>query len=68
MPLVAAHGGSLEQIAAISGLPTGELSHALAELVTLSLVDSRGPQLSERRYTIHALTRSFLLEQVARWM
>lgn len=68
MPLVAARGGSLEQIAAISGLPAGELSHALAELVTLSLVDSRGPQLSERRYTIHALTRSFLLEQVARWM
>jgi hypothetical protein len=68
MPLVTQYGGSLEQLAAISGLDAGELSDALAELVTLSLVDGRAPLVSERRYTIHALTRTFLLEQVARWM
>lgn len=67
LPLLTERGGSLEQVAAISGLERGELSNALAELVTLSLVDSRGPQVSERRYAIHALTRTFLLEQVARW-
>lgn len=68
MPLVTQHGGALSQLAAISGLEAGALSDALAELVTLSLVDARAPLLGERRYTIHALTRTFLLEQVARWM
>lgn len=67
MPLLPERGGSLEQVAAISGLDRNELSNALAELVTLSLVDSRSPQVAERRYSIHALTRTFLLEQVARW-
>lgn len=67
MPLLTERGGSLEQVAAISGLAPAALSHALAELVTLSLVDSRSPQVAERRYSIHALTRTFLLEQVARW-
>ncbi len=68
MPLVTHHGGSLPQLAAISGMAAGELSDALAELVTLNLVDARAPLVSERRYAIHALTRTFLLEQVARWM
>ncbi len=68
MPLVTQHGGSLPQLSAISGMAAGELSDALAELVTLNLVDAQAPLLSERRYAIHALTRSFLLEQVARWM
>jgi hypothetical protein len=68
MPLIAPQGGSLEQIAAISQLDLGALADALSELVTLNLVDSRAPLLSRRRYSIHALTRTFLLEQVARWM
>ncbi len=68
MPLVRQQGGSLSQIAAISGMAAGELSDALAELVTLNLVDTRPSLLEERRYSIHALTRTFLLEQVARWM
>jgi hypothetical protein len=36
-------------------------------LVGLNLVDSVGG-LTERRFTIHNLTRSFLQEQVLRWM
>ncbi|MCB0228855.1 MAG: hypothetical protein KDG58_13280, partial [Anaerolineae bacterium] len=66
MPLVTERGGSLDFVAQLSGLDPGALSDALAELVTLSLVDSRGSAL-DRRYTIHNLTRTFLLEQVIRW-
>lgn len=68
MPLVAERGGNLDYLAQLSGLDRGELSNALAELVTLNLVDSHGSLLAERRYTVHALTRTFLLEQVARWL
>ncbi len=68
MPLVTRLGGSLPQLAAISAMELGALSNALAELVTLNLVDARAPLLDERLYSIHALTRTFLLEQVARWM
>lgn len=68
MPLIPPQGGSLEQIALVSQLEPGALGDALGELVTLNLVDSRAPLLSRRRYSIHALTRTFLLEQVARWM
>lgn len=66
MPLVTERGGSLDFLAQLSGLEAGALSDALAELVTLSLVDSRGDAL-DRRYSIHNLTRTFLLEQVIRW-
>ena len=66
MPLVTERGGSVAYLAQLSGLADGALTDALAELVTLSLVDSRGSAL-DRRYTIHNLTRTFLLEQVIRW-
>lgn len=66
MPLVTERGASAAYLAQLSGLEAGELSDALAELVTLSLVDSRGSAL-DRRYTIHNLTRTFLLKQVIRW-
>ena len=66
MPLVSEHGGNLDFLAQISQLPSDDLRHGLSLLVTLNLVDSRG-DLHQRRYTIHNLTRSFLLEQVVRW-
>jgi hypothetical protein len=66
MPLVTDRGGNLEYLAQVSGLELGDLSNALSELVTLSLVDAR-VSLVEQRYTIHNLTRTFLLEQVIRW-
>lgn len=68
MPLTPPGGSDLPQIMAISGMAAGELSDALSELVTLNLVDARGLSLHQRRYAIHALTRTFLLEQVAQWM
>jgi hypothetical protein len=66
MPLVSERGGSPDFLAEISQLPIEHLRHALGMLVNLNLVDSRGG-LHQRRYTIHNLTRSFLLEQVIRW-
>ncbi len=68
MPLVSERSGTLDTLAQISGLGRDALSSALTELVTLNLVDGHGLLLAERRYTIHALTRTFLLEQVARWL
>lgn len=66
MPLVSERGGSLELLAEISQLRPNELRRALAELVNLNLLDSCG-DLQQRCYSIHNLTRSFLLEQVVRW-
>lgn len=69
MPLVTEAGGDLTyltQMAAPAGLSAIEVSDALERLVAFSLVDSRG-SLHERRYTIHALTRTFLQEQVLKW-
>ena len=66
MPLVAESGGSSDYLAQVSSLPVDELSYALGILVHRNLVDSRG-DLMQRRYAIHNLTRSFLLEQVIRW-
>jgi hypothetical protein len=66
MPLTTAAGADPDYLAEISELDPGDLRGALARLVDLNLVDSRG-DLNERRYAIHALTRSFLVEQVLRW-
>jgi hypothetical protein len=65
-PLVPEQGGDQALLAAISGLEQPHLRDALQELVSLNLVDGRG-DLSQRRYTVHGLTRTFLMEQVARW-
>lgn len=66
MPLTTGRGADLDYLAEISELDAGDLRAALTRLVDLNLVDSRG-DLNERRYAIHALTRSFLMEQVVRW-
>jgi hypothetical protein len=66
MPLVADSGGSLEQIASLSELAEDELGAALEQLVSLCLVDVRGT-VEVRRYSIHRLTETFLLNEVLRW-
>ena len=50
----------------MSQLNPSAVATALDLLVRLNLVESRGG-LNERRYTIHSLTATFLLEQVLRW-
>jgi hypothetical protein len=66
MPLVAETGGKLEQIAAVSRLSHERLASALKQLVMLSLVNVRGTPTS-RRYGIHRLTETFLLNEVLKW-
>jgi hypothetical protein len=69
MPLVTEAGGDIEYLTAMAaggGLSTEDVGNALERLVAQNLVDSRGG-LHERRYTIHALTRTFLQEQVLKW-
>jgi hypothetical protein len=66
MPLVNEAGAELDFLAAIAAQEAQELRPALERLVTLNLVDSQG-DLSNRLYSIHSLTRSFLHEQVLHW-
>jgi hypothetical protein len=66
MPLVAESGGGLDQIAALCELDELEMMAGLQQLVALSLVDVRGT-LEARRYSIHRLTETFLLEEVLKW-
>lgn len=66
MPLVTDLISDQAYLAGLTGLDSAQVGDALARLVTLNLVDSRG-DLNERRYAIHNLTRTFLQEQVAKW-
>jgi hypothetical protein len=66
MPLVAEGGGGLDQISALCELDEPEMMAGLKQLVALSLVDVQGT-LEERRYSIHRLTETFLLEEVLKW-
>jgi len=69
MPLVTEAGGDiayLTTMAAGGGLTAEDVDNALERLVLQNLVDSHGG-LHERHYTIHALTRTFLQEQVLKW-
>jgi hypothetical protein len=67
MPLTAVRGETLEFIAAICDLSPSAAADALHRLYTLNLITSSG-DLHHRRYAIHSLTRTFLQEQVARWL
>ncbi len=66
MPLVAESGGGLAQIAALSELSEQQLAHPLEQLVTLCLVNIMGT-VEARRYGIHRLTETFLLNEVLKW-
>lgn len=66
MPLVAESGGGLEQITTVVGLEGDRLNATLKQLTALSLVNVRGT-VEERRYGIHRLTETFLLNEVIKW-
>lgn len=65
MPL--AQDGDFDQLASITGLKVDILNDALEYLVTLSLVEVGGADLTERRYRLHRLTETFLLTEVTKW-
>jgi hypothetical protein len=64
MPLV--QDGTLNQLLSLSRLKTAELHRALKQLITLSLVLVEG-DLEERRYSVHRLTETFLLNEAIVW-
>ncbi len=64
MPL--AQQGTLKHLQTLSQLELAELHQALQQLVTLSLVQVAG-DVDERRYAIHRLTETFLLNEAIRW-
>jgi len=66
LPLTPPSGASSEQLVQVTDLQDEAVHDALESLVRRNLVDIRG-DLYKRRYTIHSLTRTFLLEQVAQW-
>ncbi len=66
MLVISPHGGTREDIVAITGLDPGITADALASLVAFNLVNCHG-DLHNRQYSIHQLTRRFLERQVLEW-
>ena len=64
MPLI--QSGSLSQLLTLSQLDPADLHEALQQLATLSLIQVEG-DLEERRYSIHRLTETFLLNEAIKW-
>ena len=62
MPLLSLQGGPWQAVAAIAGLAEEPLAQAVDELVGLSLLDASDE--GDRRYSIHPLTRSFVLSDL----
>lgn len=66
-PMANPSGEEIDNLADAGGLSVDEIRSSLNHLVRLNLVDARGG-LTERRYSIHGLTRAFLHERVLGWM
>jgi hypothetical protein len=66
LPLASPRGSTIEHLLGISGLTRVDLAQGLEELVAFSLVEVGG-DMSRRRYSIHRLTETFLLTEVAQW-
>lgn len=58
--------GGVEQLLAVSRLEIDDFNQAIQQLVNLSLVEVKGG-LTERRYSIHRLTETFLLNEALKW-
>lgn len=67
LPLLPENGADLAFLETISGLSSGPFHDALESLLRLNLLDHRSHSLRQSVYTIHSLTRSFLLQEVLRW-
>lgn len=64
MPFV--RGGLFEHLLALSEIDKVALQEVLEQLVTMSLVTVHGT-VEDRRYDIHQLTGTFLLNEVVKW-
>jgi LuxR family glucitol operon transcriptional activator len=67
MSLLPLEGDTLAFLGQICQLDPTALRSSIQRLATLNLVEVHG-DLRRRVYSIHSLTRTFLLEQVAKWM
>jgi hypothetical protein len=66
MPISSAGGIVQAQMQAISRLEENQLLAAIQELSQRSLLEVRGTP-TEKRYTIHSLTRTFLQSEIIHW-
>lgn len=66
MPLLVGRNANIQTLATYTKYEVDIVRQALSMLVNLSLVHSHGT-LNERYYSIHNLTRTFLLEGIAKW-
>ena len=66
MPLFSASGTELVNIERVSDVKGGSLLEALEQLIGLSLINVSG-DFRTRRYGIHRLTETFLLQEVINW-
>ncbi len=57
---------TFDHLLAVSGFDAADLAQGLEQLVTLSLVELAG-DLADRRYRLHRLTETFLLNEVLQW-
>lgn len=64
MPLT--QNGTIQQLTALTELERNVLNQALQQLAQLSLLQIGGT-LKERRYTIHRLTETFILNETIEW-
>lgn len=61
------NGDEIDVLAEISNLSAQTIRKELNFLVQLNLIDARGG-INDRRYSIHALTRTFLHDRVTNWI
>ena len=67
MSLLPVGGDTLDFLGDICMLSPDDLRMSVRTLTARNLVEVKG-DLQRRVYSIHSLTRTFLLEQVAKWM
>lgn len=66
MPLLVGRNANVQTLATYTAYEEDVIRQALTTLVNLNLVYSHGT-LNDRYYSIHNLTRTFLLEGIAQW-
>jgi hypothetical protein len=67
MPLVGANGATRDYITSLCSLEDREVSRAIQDLISRSLLEVHGSVWEKHRYNIHSLTRTFLQTEIIDW-
>jgi hypothetical protein len=67
MPLVGATGATRDYITSLCRLEAREVTRAIQELISRSLLEVHGSVWEQHRYNIHSLTRTFLQTEIIDW-